>query len=598
MGDVRSHRRENGVWPWVTVVVMVAGLSACGGGEAADPLTPYRTQTVNWSACDENILGSEEGARRFVRALGSRLQCAEVQAPKDWSQPELGDVSVAVTRLAAADLAQRRGAILYNPGGPGVDGRDTWLGVVGAFRLSNAASVQGAQQLKLLASYDMVGFSPRGTGGSTRSYCTITEPNRPVDSSPQGTSDANLANANLNAQSLAQACLRNPLTPYIHTDATARDMDLIRSLLGEDKLNYVGYSYGTWLGSWYASLFPGHVGRMVLDSSSDFSRPMVQSLIAKPRARQRIQDEVWLPYAVRHADTFGLGTNAREISQMLMGLPPDLQRVLGTTLSDASYSAALADEALEWMVAAQGLGEVLKVTGPADANAVQAQLSAHTFVPLHAERNQRARARAKVLYRSAYLAEAESESTPFSPVQTDGAFWSIRCNDSRSPTDPAAWMDLVREQAIMGPFYYGVVQMNPCLYWGGPRVTHPTVDALQKLDILMVQSEYDGATPTPDADSYFAQLPMARRIYIPGEYQHAVFPYQDDCVDVHVVAYLLGESPTQRQTDCRAKPLAQDAVVAGMQARSASEPTYNDPEEAARWIAQFKRSLVPPAGMH
>ena len=88
-------------------------------------------------------------------------------------------------------------------------------------------------QLRLLASYDMVGFSPRGTGASTRLICGSNELKRFVDPSPLALTDANLANAAYNDRKAAEACARNPLTAHITTDATARDMDLLRSLLGE-----------------------------------------------------------------------------------------------------------------------------------------------------------------------------------------------------------------------------------------------------------------------------------------------------------------------------------------------------------------------------
>lgn len=602
--NLLSGRRCAG---WPLAVLLAASVAACGGGDddagggpVTDPLAVYREQTVAWSACDETILGPEDraGGERFtqyVKELAGRLQCAHVRAPMDWSQPSRGDVYVAVMRLSSSDGAQRRGSILFNPGGPGGDGLGSWLALFRAFSLSNPDSAQGAQQLKLMATYDLVGFSPRGTGASTRNHCVTNEIARVVDSSPEGTTDANLANASYNAQRLAEACWRNPITPYINTDATARDMDLIRGLLGDEKLNYVGYSYGTWLGSWYAGLFPEKVGRMVLDSSEDFSSPIEKALIAKPRARQLIEDEVLLPYAVRHPAYFGLGTSEAEIRQMLSGLLPGLQGLLGNTLAGTSYSVAAVDDSLGLMLAAKGLNEVLTSTDPQDDDAVEDALNAYTFLPGAAQRNADVRQAATELYHAYYRMKYETRPTS---IQADGTFWSVHCNDSTATTDPVAWAAIVREQASSSPFYYGVLLENVCTYWGGPRVRKPGLEVLKDLDILMVQSQYDGATPTPDADHYFTQLAGAHRIYVPGEYQHGVFPYKDDCVDVHTVAYLLGESPRQRQIDCRANPLPQDAAKAKAQGRAtpasaASAPTYTHPEEAGRLIDEFKRVLVP-----
>ncbi|MGP1683239.1 MAG: alpha/beta fold hydrolase, partial [Giesbergeria sp.] len=294
----KKHIHKCGAW--LSAIAMVASLAACGGGsDALDPLLPYRDQTLQWAPCDTTILGwSEED---LWEQLGDKLQCSTMRAPMDWAQPERSDVFVSVMRLAAADPGQRRGAMLFNPGGPGGDGLALALRLFQAFGQSNPESTQGALQLRLLASYDMVGFSPRGTGASTRLACGTNELKRFVDPSPLALTDANLANAAYNDRKTAEACGKNPLTPYVTTDATARDMDLLRGLLGEAKLNYVGYSYGTWLGSWYANLFPEKVGRMVLDSSLDFTHSHEQTFIDMAAARQQLHDGVLLPYAARHS---------------------------------------------------------------------------------------------------------------------------------------------------------------------------------------------------------------------------------------------------------------------------------------------------------
>ena len=131
---------------------------------------------------------------------------------------------------------------------------------------------------------------------------------------------------------------------------------------------------------------------------------------------------------------------------------------------------------------------------------------------------------------------------------------------------------------------------------------------MQGLDILMVQSQYDGATATAGANHFFAQLPNARRVVVPGEFQHGVFPYADSCVDSTVVRYLLGESPKQRETSCQAHPLEQDAAVAPAEPNAvpkaalrsagaadvdagAVAPTYLHPEEAQKLIDRFKDGM-------
>lgn len=103
----------------------------------------------------------------------------------------------------------------------------------------------------------MVGFSPRGTGAGTTLTCTANEPSREVNFPSDDRSPANIEAMLYNLRLATKACQNNPLTPYINTEQTAWDLDLIRHLIGDAKLNYIGYSYGTWLGAWYAARFPG-----------------------------------------------------------------------------------------------------------------------------------------------------------------------------------------------------------------------------------------------------------------------------------------------------------------------------------------------------
>ena len=611
----RTHfSRRRAAWP--LALLLATGLAACGGGDdesqdqgTPDPLAVYREQTVAWSACDDTILGGDspaaiEGMRDIVRRLGDRLQCAFVRAPMDWAAPARGDVAVAVMRLSSTDAQQRQGSILLNPGGPGLDGLNSWLHMFRAFEFSNPESAAGAQQLKLLASYDMIGFSPRGVGASTRVYCATNEISRFVDhSTDDGQSDSSLANAHYNAAKLAEACQRNPLMPYINTDATARDMDLIRGLVGDAKLNYVGYSYGTWLGAWYASLFPEKVGRMVLDSALDFVPDgMEKALVAKVVARQKIQDDILAPYAARHADYFHLGATDAEVRAVFTALSPRMQGLLGGSLAANSYQSGKTDDSLEYVLAARALDAVLKRVDPRDEDAVEAEIDALELVPDDEERHASVKAKVADLYQSY---DQFWLNPHLSSVRADGAFWPITCNDSVFPADPAAWTSIVRAQAALGPMYYGLLGGTPCLYWGGPRVTQPDVSAAKALDIMLVQAEFDSATPTPDADRLFERLPGAHRVFVPGEYGHGVFPYVDRCVDPIVVGYLLGEKPAQRQANCPARPLAQDRAAAqkaqSSQAGAASSPasappTYTDPEEARRWIQRFKDGLTPRSG--
>ena len=604
---------------------MAASLVACGGGgSAADPLQSYRDQALQWAACDATILGdAEEVTQAHWAQLGDRLQCSTMRAPMDWAQPERSDVFVSVMRVAAGEPTKRQGALLFNPGGPGGDGLWMALHLFWAFGDSNPESTQGALQLRLLDSYDMVGFSPRGTGSSTRLGCGTNELKRFVDPSPLQLTDANLANAAYNDRKTAEACLKNPLTPYITTDATARDMDLLRALLGEDKLNYLGYSYGTWLGSWYASLFPDKVGRMVLDSSWDFSSTPEQTMLAMVTARQQLHDGVLLPYAARHSTYFDLGVSPADTNAKLHALSSPVQGLLNYTLGNLTYSRSDADGYLDTLRAAQGLDRALStLSDPANEEAMQAALQQQVFIASNSERDHIVRNRARELYAQYRALYVDFEASSIKLDDLYATYWAVRCSDGPATTDPQAWKATVRSSALHAPWhFFDAVLDNACVYWDAPRTLKPGVAAMQGLDILMVQSQYDAATPTASANRFFAQLPKARRVIVPGEFQHGVFPYTDTCVDTAVVSYLLGEAPQERETVCQAHPLEQDSTTEPVipaepvaqpasepkaqskaavrtpgtadtsQSTGAVQPTYLNPEDAQKRIDRFKDGI-------
>ena len=594
----------------VASLTLAASLAACGGNDSTpDPLQKYRDQTVQWTECDPTIVGPRSPKLDDLWAqAGDRLRCSLVRAPLDWDKPERGDVVISMMRLEAAKRDQRRGALLVNPGGPGADGLKNAFILLNAFAKSNRDSPQGAMQLRLLNEYDTVGFSPRGTGASTRLQCATNELVREIDTSAAlWDTPTNIANAHYNGSKQAEACLKNPITPYINTDATARDMDLMRGLLGDAKLNYLGYSYGTWLGSWYANLFPEKVGRMVLDSSVDFSSTLEQGVIGgQPPARQYLLDNILTPYAVRHPDIFQLGTNADEVRATITNLSPHVQQLLAGPLSSLSYVRTDADKYLATISAARGLDTLLKAApNPADMQALLDALNAYVFDPSNQERNTAIRKIAVSLLSGYDETWVNPEPHNIELDTSTSVLMSVHCNDTPAITDLTAWTGLIRglaqRSALFGP---GTLNFHACAFWGGPKVSKPDLTPMKPLNVLFVQSQYDSATYTEGANRFFAQLPSARRVFVAGDYQHGVFPYQDSCVDPIVTSYLLGESPTQREAVCQGHPLDQDKTPDTTQDTKAQSksgttpPTYLDPDKASELINEFKRGLIPPRRAH
>lgn len=215
------------------------------GEDVAPALQPYYSQVVKWTKCE----------RKF--------ECATVKAPMDWSDPARSEIELALIRAKAPGKSM--GSLLVNPGGPGGSGYD--------FIRDSLEYGVGA---KLIANYDIVGFDPRGVNKSSAvkcydakemdSYLFDIQP----DVGPVG-SDAWLDEVDKSNKKFGEACLKNTgeLLGYVDTISAARDLDLMRAVLGDKKLNYLGYSYGTFLGATYASLYPEKTGHLVLDGALD-----------------------------------------------------------------------------------------------------------------------------------------------------------------------------------------------------------------------------------------------------------------------------------------------------------------------------------------
>lgn len=200
--------------------------------------------TVDWGPCDEPRPG---------------VECATIKVPLDYAKPDGETIDIGLARRPAADQDNKIGSVLMDPGGPGGSG---------------TAAIIGDQLFpKAVADrFDVVGFDPRGVGMSTQVRCDPAL-SAQVEQSLRPTDQAEFDRlAELNKR-LSQSCREHSgaLVDHIDNTYTARDMDAIRAALGEEKLNYVGYSYGTFMGQQYAEMFPERIRTMVLDGNMDHS---------------------------------------------------------------------------------------------------------------------------------------------------------------------------------------------------------------------------------------------------------------------------------------------------------------------------------------
>ena len=565
-------------------------LAACGGGDSSssapgppDPMASFTQQKLDWKACDPTLIGEGENS---ITAFGERVKCTLMRAPLDYANPALGELQVALLKVGAGQPDQRMGAILVNPGGPGGDGLTFAFRFSEFFALGNPADANGKLLKDMSSRYDMIGFSPRGLGASSTLTCSSSELLEIQNSLIFDRSPENIKKAQHNTRLKVQACAKNPLTKHIHTDATARDMDLVRSLLGDARLNFMGFSYGTWLGTWYASLFPERVGRMLLDSSMNVTGRYDDATLLQEMGHQRVIDEVMLPYAARHPQRFNLGSDASQIKSAMLALPLPLKTLLATEALNVNNSWGFDRNPLS-ITAAFGLQALRQQLPQADALSIHAAINTYPFTP---GADNPAAAELAHQFAAKLFEPQMRKRVVLEPGEA--LYPTVICNDMATLGDEQRWVDIGNDYATRYPLAGGGATANPCLYWGAPVVNRPPLAAATKVGpLLMLQSRYDAETPVEGAQKTLDALPNASMIVIENEYTHALFPYGENCVDGQVADYFLSGTMPPRTSSCAGKPLPADVPAPSARQRHAAPATspYTDPLKAAEAMRRIHK---------
>lgn len=325
-----------------TCVVLVV-LTGCTSGSDSPPpaaddtpttvrptrpaLERFYSQDVTWSDCGE-------------------LECAVVEVPLDYSKPGAETLSLKLARRTADDRGKRVGALLVNPGGPGVSG------------VSYAENAKFFFGDRVLESYDIVGWDPRGVGDSTSVDC-LSDGETDAFLAADGTPDtvAEVAQIVRLQRLFTRRCEQNSgdLLPHVGTMDSARDIDILRSVLGEGRTDYFGASYGTELGAAYAELFPERVGRMVLDGALDPRVTSQELAEGQLRGFQRAVS-AFLDDCIER-EGCPVGPTAAEAEQQVIALlrqidatplATDSERELTEALATTGMIASMYDEASGW----------------------------------------------------------------------------------------------------------------------------------------------------------------------------------------------------------------------------------------------------------
>ncbi|MGP3949237.1 alpha/beta hydrolase [Streptomyces sp. 7N604] len=477
------------------MATLVPGLAPARAA-AAEPLERYHQQKPAWHRCDSSS--------------PAEYQCATIKVPLDYRRPAGKKINLAVSRIRTSVAGKRHGVMLFNPGGPGGEGLSQPL--VKKSMLPEAVRDQ----------YDLIGFDPRGVGRSSPITCGLsTEEQNWLRPYQPDTFGRNVAWA----RTVAKKCRARAgdRLQHITTRNTVRDMDVIRSVLGEKKISYLGTSYGTYLGAVYTQMFPDRADRFVLDSAVDPGRVwrgMVQVWAsgAEPAFTR------WTEWTARRDSVYRLGDTPAEVRKTFWDL------------------VALADrEPIEY--------EGEKLTGD-DIRTMRGVF----FSP---------RSAAKVVADLKKAADGRTgdrnSSAPAGPddeVPKDNslaAFFSVVCGDTSAwPRDPEQYRrDAIREKARYPLFGDFASNIMPCAFWNKAAEPVTTVD--NTVGVLTVQNQWDSQTPLSSGRGMHRALKGSRMVYVAGGEGHGV--YSEDpraCANRAVNAYLsTGELPAGDVT-CRA----------------------------------------------
>lgn len=467
--------------------------------QVAADLKPFYEQVLSWSNCSGG------------------MQCTTAKAPLKWDDPSAGEIELALIRQKATGTKQ--GSLLVNPGGPGASGYDFVKDSVGY-----------ATDSTLQDHFDVVGFDPRGVGRSTAVKCYDAKQmdSYLYDITPgtRGSDEWIAANAK-SSTDFGAACEKNTgaLLDHVDTVSAARDLDLLRAVLGDAKLNYLGYSYGTYLGAVYADLYPGKTGRLVLDGALD---PAASNFDVTKVQAQGFES------ALRAYLTDCLGQKDCPFD----GTVDDAMATISALLASVEKSPIRNSDGRE-------LGANTLVTAIIyplyDANG-------WSYLSQMFESVMRGSASVAFTLADAYNSR-ESDGT-YSDNSTE-AFMAINCLDYSYDADPATMRaqaaELAKDAPVIGPYMaYGDIG---CASWPyKTTVERGPIAAAGSAPILVVGTTNDPATPYVWAKNLAGELENGHLLTYKGE-GHTAYNKSNSCVNDTVDAYLVkGTLPSEGKT--------------------------------------------------
>lgn len=500
----------------LAVVVVLGACSGTGTATATKQSEPRDVEsttapespgTLSWSSCSDTL----------ARTAG--LQCATLSVPLDPQEPDGETISIAVARARSTGSDQERvGSLVLNPGGPGGSGIEFLTSAAAAF------------PTELTDRFDLVSFDPRGVGESTPVRCiddATKEEQLSGDLSPDTSEE--LEDAIEDQEEFLEGCQENSgeLIEHMSTADVAADMDLLRAALGEDQLNYLGYSYGTSIGAVYATLFPENVRAMVLDGSVSPQASDEDQLLAQALGFERTLAN--FVAACNASSDCALAPDAQAAidatRQQLEASPVEVEtesgtRTLGPDLFDLAVATALYDTTL-WGALALSVDQV-------DSGGAATLLS---------------------------LVDRQTGRQPDGSYDNSSdAQTMVSCSDSdeRPSVDEAtATAQRILQQA---PIFGGVTAYGAlgCMGWPAAANPLPELTGAGAPTVLVVGTVGDPATPYEWSEQMAQALESAVLLTYEGD-GHTAFLRGGPCIDDAVVAYLVDLTVPAEGTRCPAQ---------------------------------------------
>ncbi len=472
-----------------------------------------KAASVSWGAC------SDPG----LQAAGA--VCGYLSVPLDYSKPSGAKIKLAVSMVRhTSPESKYQGIMITNPGGPG--GSGLTLSTLGSYVPGTSAST-----------YDWIGFDPRGVGSSIPAL--TCDPNFFQGPRLQyvPTSPAIVQQWLAISKAYALACGKDQpaLLQHVKTIDSVKDMDQIRIALGQKQINYYGFSYGTYLGQVYGTMYPAHVRRMILDSNVDPRGVWYQANLAQDLAFEK-NINIWFGWLAKYDGVYHLGKTAKAVSRLFY-----------------AEQAALYKHPAGGVVGGDEWNDIFLTAGYYQFTWTDLGAAFAGWVNNH----------------DGATLVAEYEGTD-GPGNDNGfaMYDATQCTDAQWPTQWSTWRKDNWATFHQAPFetWSNAWYNAACLYWPAKAGTPVKVDGSKVKSVLLIDETLDAATPYEGSLYVRSLFPGASLIAEPGGTTHAGTLFGNACVDNQIAAYMAtGKLPPRKpgyRADTYCAPLPQPVPVA------------------------------------